>query len=491
MTFLKTSKKKSGTYVYEVEGFRDKEGKMHHRYIRAVGKLDENGKVIPRMKVQDVTVESVTLHGPVHALHRITQDLGLEFILGDYSAEILTLVYSHILRPESLNNMKRVTTWIDTDELELDLPVSRKRFESALDTMVPEIPHIERALYEKIKEVCNVNTIFYDITDIYFNGKNVLMAKQGHGSDQPQIGIGLAAESEYGIPLFHQLFDGNVFDSKTFPVILGRLQEFTRKKCTLIFDRGVASKKNIRDAVNSGFDVIACLALRGRLTERALKESLTLTSEHLVKLSSVFIYAKEIGPEPEWGIPRMIVCLNTSLREQIRQRRYEEITEAIEKVKKGLPIKEGLKKYIKGDKNLQIDHNAVTESEKCDGLYVIITTTDLPVEEVVKKYFDKDIIEKSFQSLKSILQIQPVRHWLTGRVKAHVFICYLSYLHLSWMGMLLKKYGMAMSPIKALEALETIYRVKLTDEKASKSTTKTVPLTKEQEEIYKALNLLS
>jgi hypothetical protein len=41
------------------------------------------------------------------------------------------------------------------------------------------------------------------------------------------------------------------------------------------------------------------------------------------------------------------------------------------------------------------------------------------------------------------------------------------------------------------QQLETIYKVKLTDEKASHSVFKTVPLTKEQEKIYKALNLLS
>jgi hypothetical protein len=47
-----------------------------------------------------------------------------------------------------------------------------------------------------------------------------------------------------------------------------------------------------------------------------------------------------------------------------------------------------------------------------------------------------------------------------------------------------------MSPVKALQKLETIYSVKLTDEKASASTMKTVPLTKEQEKIYEALDVI-
>ena len=490
MTFLKTSKKGNTIYVYEVESFRDEEGIPRHRYIRAVGKLDENGNLIPSMRVKDVTVENVKLNGPVTALHKITEDLGLEDILGEYAPEILTLVYSHILRPESLNNIKRAITWIDTDEIGLKLPVSRKRLEKAMDTMVPEIPNIERSLYRRINEKCDLNSIFYDISGIYFNGKNVIIAKRGHGSDLPQIGIGLAVEAEYGIPLFHQIFDGNVYDAKTFPVILARLKEFAREKCTLVFDRGVASRKNILDALNNRFSVIACLALRGRFKKIALSELENLNVEHLVKLSSVFIYAKEIESKTLWGHPvRMIVCLNTSLREQIRQGRYHEITEALEKLKKGVKIKDGLKKYIKTDGEPQIDYEKVRESEECDGLYIVVTNTDLPTEKVVKRYFDKDIIEKSFYSLKSTLSIQPVRHWLTGRVRAHIFICYLAYLHLSWMKMLLKTHDITMSPIKALETLETIYKVKLTDEKASASVTKTVPLTKEQEEIYKALNL--
>ncbi len=490
MSFLKTSKKKSGTYVYEVEGYRDKDGNVKHRYIRAVGKLDKDGNLIPNMKVKDVDVETVKLHGPVQVLHEISEDLELPDILGKYQAEILTLVYSHILRPESLNNVKKAIQWINTDEIGLELPVSRKRFESAMDRLVPEISQIERHLYEKIKEKCDVTTIFYDLTSIYFQGKKVSMARKGYGSLLPHIGIGLAVEGQYGIPVFHHIFPGNVFDAKTFPVILSRLQEFNRKKVTLVYDRGIASKKNILGAVNAGCDVIACTALRGRFKNIALKEAETLDLEHLVKLSSVFIYAKEVVVEsPVWGTPlRVIVCLNTALRENIRQRRYQAITEAVERIKKGMPIKEGLKKYITDS---TIDYDAVKKSEQSDGLYLMLTNTEYPPEKVVKKYFERDIIEKSFYSLKSILSVQPVRHWLTNRIRAHIFICYLAYLHLTWMKMLLRTHDISMSPVKALETLETIYKVKLTDEKASHSVFKTVPLTKEQEKIYKALNLLS
>ena len=224
----------------------------------------------------------------------------------------------------------------------------------------------------------------------------------------------------------------------------------------------------------------------------ALEESRTLDAEHIVKLSSVFIHAREI--ETEWGGERvrMIICLNKPLQLEIQQNRYYEITEALEKMKRGSKIKEGLKKYItEKDGELQIDYDVVRDHEKTDGLYVVLTTTAYPVGEVVQKYFERDLIEKSFRSLKDALAIRPVRHWLTRRIKAHIFICYLAYLHLCWMKMLLKTHDINMSPVKTLQKLETIYSVLLTDEKANASITKTVPLTKAQEKIYEALDLLS
>lgn len=495
MTFVKKIKKKSGVYLCEVEGYRDEKGKVKHRFIRSVGKLDEDGNVVPRMNIENVEVENVRLKGPVEVLHKVTEDIELEDCIGRYAPEVLTLVYSHILRAESLNNMKRVLNWISTDEIGLALPVSRKRFEKAMDTLEPDIHHIERELYQKISDHCNVQTLFYDITEVYFYGTHVWMAKPGYSSHNnrlPQIGIGLAVESQYGIPLFHHLFEGNVFDSKTFPVILGRLQEFQRETCTLVFDRGVSSRENILEAVNSHFSVIACLALRGTIKRKAVEESRKLEVKDIVRLSSVFIHAREINHNM-WGETfRFIICQNRPLQQEIQQHRYYEVTAAVEKLEKGLKIKEGLKKYVKEEEgNIVIDYEALKEREKYDGLYVIITTTDLPTEEVIQKYFEKDRIEKSFKSLKSSLSIRPVRHWLNRRVRAHIFICYLAYLHLSWIEMLLKKNDLPMSASKALQQLETIYTVKLTDKKTGMSTTRTVPLTKEQEKIYKALNLLS
>ena len=56
---------------------------------------------------------------------------------------------------------------------------------------------------------------------------------------------------------------------------------------------------------------------------------------------------------------------------------------------------------------------------------MIITNTDLPVREVVNAYKDQWRIERSFRTIKSFLEIRPVYHRKSERIKAQVFVCVL------------------------------------------------------------------
>ncbi len=95
-------------------------------------------------------------------------------------------------------------------------------------------------------------------------------------------------------------------------------------------------------------------------------------------------------------------------------------------------------------------------------------------------------MKKAFQSLKGIVKLRPIRHWLYNRVNAHVFICYLSYLLLSLLKLKLKKIGM--SPLEALSELDSLYKVYIRDTMKGFRLTRTVALTKNQEKILKSID---
>ncbi len=59
---------------------------------------------------------------------------------------------------------------------------------------------------------------------------------------------------------------------------------------------------------------------------------------------------------------------------------------------------------------------------------MIVTNTDLPIEDIVKAYKEQWEIERSFRTIKSFIEIRPVNHRKPERIKAHVFVCVLSLL---------------------------------------------------------------
>ena len=89
-------------------------------------------------------------------------------------------------------------------------------------------------------------------------------------------------------------------------------------------------------------------------------------------------------------------------------------------------------------------------------------------------------------SLKGIIQLRPVRHWLAERVRAHVFLCYLAHLLLSLLRYHLR--NTEFTADRALNELGTMYKVYLRDAQHRFRLSRTVTLTKNQELILKAID---
>ena len=62
------------------------------------------------------------------------------------------------------------------------------------------------------------------------------------------------------------------------------------------------------------------------------------------------------------------------------------------------------------------------------GRFMVVTNTDLPVEDIEEAYKEQWTIERSFRTIKSFLEIRPVGHSKSERIRAHVFVAVLSLL---------------------------------------------------------------
>jgi transposase len=146
-------------------------------------------------------------------------------------------------------------------------------------------------------------------------------------------------------------------------------------------------------------------------------------------------------------------------------------------------LPEDLKQYFKY-KN--IDEEALKEAEVFDGVSAVFSTKKIPSHEMLRAYFEKDVVEKAFRSMKSTMEIRPIRHWLSNRVRAHILICYIAYYLLSIIEFRLK--NMDITAEEALDTLSTVYRVHIRDPKTKNTFSKIVTLSSDQERILKLIN---
>ena len=81
------------------------------------------------------------------------------------------------------------------------------------------------------------------------------------------------------------------------------------------------------------------------------------------------------------------------------------------------------------------DHAAIAKEAALDGFYVLRTNVPadaLNTADTVRAYKSLASVERAFRSLKTVdLDIRPIFHWVSPRVRAHVFLCMLAY-HLEW-----------------------------------------------------------
>ena len=489
MSFVRKIKKGDYTYLAEVEN-KWINGHVVQKHIRYIGR-ELNGERILSGSAANTEVTKVTIWAPLLVLDKLAKQLRISEILGDYGDYLLSLAYAHCLDPKSVN---KTEDWFRRTDLHnmLDIEdISEKKLYHALDSINDKnSENIQKQIFSAVKDKYELHHegYFFDVTNVYFYGTECTLAKKGYnkeGGKKPQVQIGLAVTEGGGIPIFHKTFEGNIFDAKILQDILVSFHDFDIGNIFMIWDRSVSSEKNILDAKKAGFEVICSLAIKQNLkkiVKDLIKKKDFIKPKNRIRLKNTVLYC--VKQKHAYGKinGQIVVCFNEETARINREKRIDNIHKAQERVAANKKIPDNLKRYLK---NNEIDERALLNAQEYDGYSVIFSTkNDLPVEKIVKSYFEKDIVEKAFRSLKSFLGLKPIRHWLEDRVKTHIFICYLSYLLITLLEYKLRRSGVhAISP---LDKLSTAYKIYLKDKKTKNEFEKTVTLTKEQEKIMKA-----
>ena len=450
MAFIRKIKKRSGTYLAEVEGYR-KDGKVKQRVIRYLGK-EIDGKPVKKVFANKIEVKSVKQSLDILTIHKIADELELNSINNPH---ILSLIYSQLLEDKSINKLE---SWLKYTEipslLGIDKISVKKLYESLADINDEDFEIINNKLFEVFASYENISdATIIDVTDTYFAGSKINIKKRKGKENQISklIQIGLAVSFKNGFPIFHKKYHGNLSGMDIYKDMSLELKD--KGISSLIMDRGMLSKENIEMALELKFQIIAGLRKSSTLIKEfiePIKRDEIYSAKCRVPLKKTTVFVKEF----DYMKGKLIVVYNPELE------------------------------VVKKELNFQKD----IENKFDVGYSLIYHNTKYSSAEVVSRYFDKDMVERAFKQIKGVLSLRPIRVWLSNHIEGHIKICYLAYAILSLMNFKLKKVGI--SAIEALESLRHGYKVTLKESTSNHEWSIHVPLEPRQKKVLENLGVV-
>ena len=403
-------------------------------------------------------------HGHVHAVLGTARRLGLDAILLARPCRekdlALAMIVGRILDPGSKLALARELGEARTSTLGEALklgPVKVEELYKAMDWLLAHQDAIEAKLAKR--HLQEGSLLLYDLTTVFLEGSTCELGAYGHGkegrNDKLQIMVGLICNRE-GIPVSVQVFKGNASECGTLGEQVAKVRErFGLKQVIFVADRGILRSARIKeDLLPNDLDWVTALrrpAINDLIKRGAFQPSLF----EEVDLAEI--------TDPAYPGERLMVCRNPILAEERNRRRQElierterelkVIQDAVNRPKKplqgageiGKKVGAVLAHYQTGRFcDVRITDNALSWHRKAefikddralDGFYVIRTSVGpevLSAEEAVKAYKELSHVETAFRLLKTVdLEIRPIYHALSDRVRAHALLCMLAY-YLEW-----------------------------------------------------------
>jgi len=389
----------------------------------------------------------------------------------DLVSHIQVMVMNRLDDPKSKLGL---LTWLE----EVYLPtinresISYSHLLRAMDFLIEHKQSIEHDISNRFLTIFDseLSLCFYDITSTYFESETELegdIRKRGysrdHRSDRRQVVIGVVMNTD-GIPLAHYTFDGNTSDRSTIIEVVDDIKKrFRVSSVILVADKGMTSRINYGWLEKAGVPFILGESKRIRrdVREGVVSAEKARLSRQKSERDTAFIYETtgevtasvlEDDKNKLNALPvRRIYSYNpATARKQAhsRKRSLDGLFDLSDKIKGSdrkseeayhllrlFAKRHGLSRLttIPADPtqaDVLLNEPILRLEEQSDGWFVISTNTEVAkgfkADEVEKQYKRLQLVERGFRTLKSTLDIRPMFHWTSNRIRSHVFICFLA-----------------------------------------------------------------
>lgn len=406
-------------------------------------------------------IEATIPHGHVKAVLGTIRKLKLDQVIFSKPCRERDLVIAMLAERLIYPCSKLATTRLwHTTTLAQELSVQEADVDelyAALDWLLSRQVQIEKKLAQR--HLSDGALVLYDVSSSYYEGRSCSLVRYGHNRDRkkgkPSVVYGLLTDAA-GCPVAIDVYPGNTGDPSTLWDQVKKLKDrYELSWVVLVGDRGLLTQTKI-DMLKQAPGVGWISALKsdaiGQLVEkRALQLSL-FDKRNIAEIRS-----------PSYPGERLIACFNPFMAQERHRKRADllcaterELAKISGQVKRrrrkllsreeiGIKVGKVINRYKMGkhfnvtigdnEFSWQCNESAIEEEKRLDGIYVIRTSESkerMGTEDTVRNYKNLAQVERAFRSLKSVdLLIRPIRHFTEDHVRAHIFLCMLSY-YVEW-----------------------------------------------------------
>lgn len=402
--------------------------------------------------------------------------LNIEYSLDDI---FQLLTFSRIMYPSS-----KKETYENKNIFFEDFDFSMKDMYRSLDYFNSYKDEILSLIWNKTKDKYNRDTssVYYDCTNYYFeisyNDEDLIdeegnilekgYRKKGPCKEhrpEPIIGMGLLMDKT-GIPLSYNLFPGNESEKTTLrPALKETKRNFGIDRVITVADRGLNTSDNTvfiagkNDDSHSNHDgYIFGQSVRGADQEfkdwvlkqedykidKFIEDDCEISFKHKSRIFAKTIQIKRNGKrtnKTEAYQKQMVYYSEKYARKQKKDRelviaKAKDLIENPGRYTRATSV--GAAGYINNydydkktgeiiGKDLSLNMEKITEEEKFDGYYSIVTSElNMSDKEIRDAYKGLWKIEESFKITKSTLEARPVYVWTKEHIEAHFLTCFVS-----------------------------------------------------------------
>ncbi len=400
---------------------------MKQEFIRYVGK-EMNSSVVRKISSGDVRAMEVRRSLDVEVVHRISSRLGINTMIPGNAS---VMVYSQLLDRPAINRMPEylqeteILRYLGIESIDtVDL------YESLQEINDMDFSAMEEKLASFFLDIeKDRRSVIIDVTDTYFTGDSLdsRPRKGKEGRIKKLIQIALVVTEKRGFPLFHRVYPGNISNRSIMDDIVKDL--WLKGYTVIIMDRGMSDPGRVESLIELKFTMICGLKKTQDLKRiiDGIDRNDIYTKKRMVSLKNTKVYCTDVA-----FLSGILIIVYNPAMESLKKDHYYE-------------------------------HSSNEDIAKYLGYSLIFHNTELGIDDVVRKYYDKDSVERAFKQIKGVLDLRPVRVWLKSHIEGHVKICYLAYSILSYLSYILEK--KEISGPEAIDTMRTGYRVYLEDQK--------------------------